>query len=487
VTGIPLLETRNVGLAYATDRGPIRAVDDVTIQVAAGECVAICGRSGSGKSTLLSLLGGLARPTSGTVLYAGRPWTELSAAEVQAARSGGIGLLWQESVLLPGLTALDNVVLPQLVAGHPRAAACARAERMLERVGMRERWDAHPAELSGGQQRRVALARALATEPRLILADEPTNDLDAHAEAEIVRLLAEIREAGTTAIVLVTHDPAVAAIADRRLWMERGRIVDGAKEAAPRPAPRIGPLESSSSAAVRLQAFEPAAPDLVPQTPAVATADWRRTVVPFALGLGVAAAAIAGIDRFVARRQEVVVETIREQRRLAEEMALQDLRADIDDIAPVGADGFTATLFLENYRPERPLHVLGPATGVAVQRDGRWEGLPAGVSPAGVNSTGASQAAREIRRVGADRLLMPVSFSLPAGPYDELLRGYLHVRISASLVVGDRDDGTGDLFERSDAYYVYLRDPRLTEDAIRAANGWGAKAAVPLWIPMPAH
>ena len=121
--------------------------------------------------------------------------------------------------------------------------------------------------------------------------------------------------------------------------------------------------------------------------------------------------------------------------------------------------------------------MLGPATGVAVQRDGRWESLP----------TGASPAAREIRRVGADRLFMPISFTLPAGPYDELLRGYIHVRISASLVVGDRDDGTGDLFERSDAYYVYLRDPRLTEDAIRAANGWGAKAAVPLWIPMPAH
>ena len=482
MTEVPLLETRNVGLAYATDRGPIRAVDDVTIQVAAGECVVICGRSGSGKSTLLALLGGLARPTSGTVLYAGRPWTQLRAAEIQAARAGGIGLLWQESVLLPGLTALDNVVLPQLVAGHPRGAACARAEAWLTRVGMRERWDAHPAELSGGQQRRVALARALATEPRLILADEPTNDLDALAEAEIVRLLAEIREAGTTAIVIVTHDPAVAAIADRRLWMERGRITDGTIEAVPRPAPPIGPPASSSSATVLIQAFEPAAPDLVPQAPAVATADWRRTLAPFALGLGVAAAAIAGIDRLVARRQERVVETIREQRRLAEEMALQDLRADIDDIASDGADGFTATLFLENFRPERPLHVLGPATGVAVQRDGRGESLPTGVS-----RTGASQAAREIRRVGADRILMPISFALPAGPYDELLRGYLHVRISASLVVGDRDDGTGDLFERSDAYYVYLRDPRLTADAIRAANGWGAKAAVPLWIPMPAH
>ena len=112
MTGMPLLEARNVGLAYATDRGPIRAVDDVTIQVAAGECVAICGRSGSGKSTLLALLGGLARPTSGTVLYAGRPWTELTAAEIQAARAGGIGLLWQESVLLPGLTAARSASRP---------------------------------------------------------------------------------------------------------------------------------------------------------------------------------------------------------------------------------------------------------------------------------------------------------------------------------------------------------------------------------------
>ena len=99
MTEVPLLETRNVGLAYATDRGTIHAVDDVTIQVAAGECVVICGRSGSGKSTLLALLGGLARPTSGTVLYAGRPWTQLRAAEIQAARAGGIGLLWQGGLL----------------------------------------------------------------------------------------------------------------------------------------------------------------------------------------------------------------------------------------------------------------------------------------------------------------------------------------------------------------------------------------------------
>jgi putative ABC transport system ATP-binding protein/macrolide transport system ATP-binding/permease protein/lipoprotein-releasing system ATP-binding protein len=115
---------------------------------------------------------------------------------------------------------------------------------------------------------------------------------------------------------------------------------------------------------------------------------------------------------------------------------------------------------------------------VAVQRDGRWESLPTGGNPV---------ATREIRQVGAERLLVPVAFTLPEAAYDELLRGYLHVRISASLVVSDRGDGAGDLFERADAYYVYLRDPRLTDDAIRAVNGWGPKAPVPTWIAMPAH
>jgi putative ABC transport system ATP-binding protein/macrolide transport system ATP-binding/permease protein/lipoprotein-releasing system ATP-binding protein len=474
VTTPPLLETRDVALAYATGRGTIVAVDAVSMQVAPGECVAICGRSGSGKSTLLALLGGLCAPTSGTVLFAGRPWTALRSAEIQAVRAREIGFLLQESVLLPGLRVLDNVMLPQLIAGRSRGSACTQAESMLEQVGLLERWDAYPAELSGGQQRRVALARALATAPRLLLADEPTNDLDVHAEQEIVRILADIKRAGSTTIILVTHDPEVAAIADRRLWMERGRIVVTA-DAPVVQRPAIARADVIPSAAA---AFEPPPAALVPQPPSVEDAGWWRTALPFALGLGVAAMVLGGIDQVVARRQRQVVETIRQQRRLAEEMALQDLRADIDDVTAAPEGAFTATLFLENFRPERPLHVLGPATDVAVQRDGRWVTLPTETNPT---------AAREIRKVGADRLFIPVAFTLPEGPYDELLRGYLHVRIAATMVVSDRDDGAGDLFERADAYYIYLRDPRLTEDAIRAANGWAAKAAVPLWIAMPAH
>lgn len=473
MTAPPLLETRDAAIAYPTGRGAIVAVDAVSMQVAAGECVAICGRSGSGKSTLLALLGGLCAPTSGTVLFAGRPWSALRRAEIQAVRARDIGVLLQESLLLPGLRVLDNVMLPQLVAGRDRGSACRQAEAVLERVGLLERWDAYPAELSGGQQRRVALARALATAPRLLLADEPTNDLDVHAEQEIVGILSDIKQAGATTIVLVTHDPQVAAIADRRLWMERGRIAAAGVPSAHRAAVARAEVPPAAAAA-----FEPPPAALVPQPPTAEGAGWWRTLLPLAVGLGGAATILGGIDRVVARNQRQVVETIRRQRRLAEEMALQDLRADIDDVTHARAGTFTATLFLQNFRADRPLHVLGPATDVAVQRDGRWVTVATEKNPA---------AAREIREVGTDRLLVPVAFALPEGPYDELLRGYLHVRIAATMVVSDRGDGAGDLFERADAYYIYLRDPRLTEEAIRDANGWTAKAVVPLWIAMPAH
>jgi putative ABC transport system ATP-binding protein/macrolide transport system ATP-binding/permease protein/lipoprotein-releasing system ATP-binding protein len=479
-TATPLVEARNAGLAYATRRGSITAVDAVSLRIAPGECVAICGRSGSGKSTLLALLGGLCAPTSGQVFFSGRPWTALRGHETQAARAEQIGFLPQESVLLPGLRALDNVMLPQLIAGRSRESASERAESLLTRVGLLERWDAYPAELSGGQQRRVALARALATEPRLLLADEPTNDLDALAEQEIVRILAELKATGTTAIVVVTHDPAVAAIADSRLWMERGRLaVNGGPLVVERPSVERPTSVMNAPVDTVAAAFELPPAALIPQLPTVESTGWWRAAIPFAVGLGVAAVALGGIDRFVAHRQQQVVETIREQRRLAEEMALQDLRADVDDVTSAGKGEFTATLFLENFRRDRTLSVLGPATGVAVQRNGRWESLP--------TSAGPAAAAQEIREVGADRLLIPVAFTLPDGPYDELLRGYVHVRISATMVVSDRGDGEGDLFERSDAYFIYLRDPRLTEDDIRATNGWSAKAPVPLWISMPAH
>jgi len=158
-------------------------------------------------------------------------------------------------------------------------------------------------------------------------------------------------------------------------------------------------------------------------------------------------------------------------------MALQDLRADVDDVDVDAGGRATVTLSLQNYRPQRPLHVLGPAVEIGVQRDGRWDSLP----------VDREDAADAIRTVLGDKIMLPVRFTVPDGRYDELLRGYLHVRIGAAMVVSDRPDGTGHLFERQDACYVYLLDPRCTEEDIRRANGWGEKATVPAWISMPSH
>ncbi|MFM9010591.1 MAG: ABC transporter ATP-binding protein, partial [Planctomycetota bacterium] len=189
----PIIEARHASLTYATRRGPIAAVDSVSLAIDPGECVAILGRSGSGKSTLLALLGGLCAPTAGEVCFAGRPWRQRTARETSHVRASQVGLLLQDGGLMPGLRALDNVLLPAILAGKPRESLMMRAEELLGLVGLADRWDAYPAELSGGQQRRVALARALAAEPTLILADEPTGDLDTLAASEITTILARLR------------------------------------------------------------------------------------------------------------------------------------------------------------------------------------------------------------------------------------------------------------------------------------------------------
>lgn len=471
----PIVEARHASLTYHTRRGPITAVDDVSLAIAPGECVAILGRSGSGKSTLLALLGGLCSPTMGEVWFAGRQWRTRTPRETSVARASQIGLLLQDGGLLPGLRAIDNVVLPAVLAGRPAGEPVARAEELLGLVGLADRWDAYPAELSGGQQRRVALARALAAEPAVILADEPTGDLDALAAGEITGILARLRTDRSAAIVIVTHDPSLAAIADRRLWMDRGRCTAIADDTT-LPIPHAAAFPVARERAPE-PAFEPSPPNLAPKRPSIEVGSLARSWLTFLAGIVIAGASVALFDGLVARKQEVVVETAKAKRRLAEEMALQDLRADIDDVSLDAEHKATVTVYLQNYRPERPLHVLGPALELAIQRDGRWETVAIELrkAPAG------------IRTIGSDKTLVPLGFTVPEGAYDELLRGYLHVRIGAAMVVSDQPDGTGDLFERLDAYFVYLRDPRRTEDAIRHANGWGEKATVPLWIAMPSH
>jgi putative ABC transport system ATP-binding protein len=215
-------------------------LDGVDLEVEAGEFVAVLGPSGSGKSTLLALAAGLDRPTEGEVYLDGRPLHRLSEDALARVRRRQVGFVFQSFHLLHNLTARENVLLPlELLAASD---AEARADELLERVGLAERGHHYPSQLSGGEQQRVALARAFAPRPDLLLADEPTGNLDGATGERVLRILRELRDQAGTTLVLVTHDPAVAALADRRVYLRDGRIERQERRAAgERPAPAAAP------------------------------------------------------------------------------------------------------------------------------------------------------------------------------------------------------------------------------------------------------
>ena len=218
---------------YPTPAGPFRALAGIELELGAGELVALTGKSGSGKSTLLYLLGGIDRPSAGSVRVAGVALEHLDEARLAAWRGRHVGFVFQSFQLLATLTAAENVMLPMDFAGSRRARERRpRALELLARVGVREQADKLPAALSGGQQQRVAIARALANEPALLLADEPTGNLDSETARTVLELFRAAARAGTT-VVIATHDPEVAALADRRVELSDGRLVrDSASRAA---------------------------------------------------------------------------------------------------------------------------------------------------------------------------------------------------------------------------------------------------------------
>jgi len=202
----------------------LHAVQDVSLSVAPGEVVMIMGPSGSGKTTLLSLAGCVMTPSAGSVVVGGIESTNLSEAEMSRIRLHSIGFVFQSFNLIPPFTALENTMLPLLLAGRSRRQAEARARTLLERLGLGQRLNHLPATLSGGEKQRVAVARALANDPPLILADEPTANLDSKTGAEVANLFAEAARNLNKAVLLVTHDRRLLPIATRHLWMEDGRL-----------------------------------------------------------------------------------------------------------------------------------------------------------------------------------------------------------------------------------------------------------------------
>jgi len=221
----PVVEASNVSRVFPMAAGPVAALRDVSIGIADGEYLGVVGPSGCGKSTLLHVLGCVDVPTTGLIKFQGRDVSGLSDADRSRLRLREIGFVFQRFFLLPMLTAFENVELPQAEAGVARTERRARARELLDFVGLGRRADHRPSELSGGEMQRVAIARALANRPRLLLADEPTGELDQATGEQIISLLDRLHADGTS-VVVVTHDPAVGSRAHRLITMRDGRIVE---------------------------------------------------------------------------------------------------------------------------------------------------------------------------------------------------------------------------------------------------------------------
>jgi len=220
-----VLEAQGLVREFREGQGSLRVLDELELNLARGECVAIVGASGSGKTTLLQILGGLDRPTAGHVRIAGRELHALDETERGALRNRSIGFIYQFHHLLPEFSALENVAMPLLVRRMPTAEAKAKAQALLEQVGLAERLTHRPHQLSGGERQRAAVARALVTEPALVFADEPTGNLDGRNAEQVFELMLRLNRERHTTLVIVTHDLRLAARMDRVLTLSEGRLV----------------------------------------------------------------------------------------------------------------------------------------------------------------------------------------------------------------------------------------------------------------------
>jgi putative ABC transport system ATP-binding protein/macrolide transport system ATP-binding/permease protein/lipoprotein-releasing system ATP-binding protein len=450
--------------------GGHEAVRGVTLELRAGEFVSIVGRSGSGKSTLMAMLGALTAPNEGRVFINGTDIWAMPEPERATIRAHGIGFVFQFPSLLSNLTAVDNVALPAMLGRTMDAEqAYARAYHLLGRVGLAEHARAYPDTLAGGEQRRVALARALINSPPLILADEPTSDLDEDTEADVMELIGELQREQRFGLILVTHNIAIARRAQRSYEMRQGVLTTAAlSDTTPEPQerpPRFAPIP----------AREPKkAVAALASGPITLGAELRRGLQT-ALIAGAAIFGAALLADFAVGKYQAMQLRERAARSAAlQHLALNGLRGDVESVADLGDGRYQLITYLQNVGGGEPIYVMSPDMRAYVQVGTAWQEVP--IKPLdgapGVTKVAAKQNYRYV-------------FDARVRDFAQLLPHYMHMRFSGAMLVSPRSKPEGDVFERKDNYYVYLKPFDVADETVLKRMRFSGRP--PVWIPMPPH
>ncbi len=461
-----MIVSEHLGKRYKGEQS-VDAVEDLALKVERGRFLAIVGRSGSGKSSLLGMLGGIARPTSGQIAIDGVNQWALSSDAHADFRNKKLGFVFQFASLLPTLRAVDNVALPALIAGTEERLAYSRAHALLERVGLADRYDFFPQQLSGGEQRRVAIARALINAPEILLADEPTADLDEETESEILDLLIDIHQSFNLTLVVVTHNEDIAKRADQVLHMRKGKAVEIQQQTDKART-------TKSDAAERLQRIFDRSQDEIAAEKVRLGEGFERLIGKFILWLVPACLAFWGINATISYYQENALNAAVDHKHAMEDLAMS-MRADVKDIAFGQGRTYNVTLYLRNTNSDQKLYVMSPAVRAFVQLGMTWQEIP--TKPLVVPES-------RVQQISGTQTYT-YSIEPDVSGFTELIPHYMHVRITNDLLVSPSDQPKEDLVERSDSYYVYLKPHDADDNAILQKMKFPGKP--PVWIPMPPH
>ena len=463
-----ILSAQSLTRRYGAAPG-YEAVREASLDVRVGEFVSIVGRSGSGKSTLMAMLGALTPPTQGKLLLDGTEVWALSETELAAFRSRHVGFIFQFPSLLSNLTAVDNVAVPALLGRTMHGEdAYARAYDLLGRVGLADRAEAYPGSMSGGEQRRIAIARALINSPPLLLADEPTSDLDEDTETDILDLLGELQRTEAFGFVLVTHNLELASRAQRAYEMRQGVLAQRGLPPAVAEGKRqrrFGPVKVRP---------EPAVP-----TAALAPIHLGGTLWPGVQAFLMAGAVILGLillaDFGVEKYQDLRMRERAARVAALQHLALNGLRGDVQSVTDLGDGRYELTTYLQNVGSDRPIYVMAPDMRAYVQVKTVWQEVP---------MTPTDESAGGVRGIEGKQTYRYL-FDARLKDFAQLLPNYMHVRFSGTMLVSPSSMPKDDVFERKDNYYVYLKPFDVADEVVLRRMRFSGKP--PVWIPMPPH